>query len=94
MAQKWKQKEYKCLKCEKTMQFGSKYTHNKNCGNFKPKLTPEEKIKRQAEAMKKWAKKEYICPKCNKKMTNGSRCQHYKICLPKWQEMLLEQKLD
>ena len=94
MEKRWRKKEYQCLKCGKNLQRGSKFLHDKTCNGPIPQLTDEEKKIRQAEAMKKWAKKEYICPKCNKKMTNGSRCQHYKICLPKWQEMLLEQKLD
>ena len=80
MAQKWKQKEYKCLKCEKTMQLGSKYTHDKNCGNFKPKLTPEEKIKRQKEYIKKWQHKHYQCPICERTYKNGYKYQHNKFC--------------
>ena len=32
---KWQKKEYKCPKCDKTIKNGSRYVHNKKCGNQK-----------------------------------------------------------
>ena len=55
------------------------YNHKKS-PNIRPRMTGEDRKKRQKERYKKWCGKAFECPKCGKTFKNRYQYKHRKIC--------------
>ena len=52
----------------------------KKSANIRPKMSDEDRKKRNAESVKKWQNQEYKCIKCDKTIKNKSKYLHKKHC--------------
>ena len=75
----WRNKEWSCPKCGKTMKNNSSQYHKRVCPFNDNPFTEEEKQKNKINKAI-WRNKSFICQICNCEYKNGYKYMHSKIC--------------
>ena len=52
----------------------------KKSANIRPRMTDEERKKRQKENVRRWRDKAFVCPTCGETFKNEQKYKHQNIC--------------